>query len=147
MIICDLDGTISDDRWRRFLLPKSGNMEDYDLYHSFLENDMPFYNVLEFVVPYEDDICIMTARPAKYTEVSKNWLEKHGLCCKFLQFRGNADNRPAWQVKQTMVIELLQQGHHIDMVLEDRMENISMFKKFGLITLQTRDGRSVVHAV
>lgn len=46
-IICDIDGCISDDRWRRYMLPdRAVGQASYDRYHSYAHIDSPVEEVV-----------------------------------------------------------------------------------------------------
>jgi hypothetical protein len=73
-VICDLDGCLSDDRWRRHLLPDENDRtpEAYDRYHLRCAGDMIHEKCLasvrqvlfgSFGVSQYSELLIVTARP------------------------------------------------------------------------------------
>lgn len=78
----DLDGVICKyDAWASNQITKESIKRIY-----FLE--MPIQlNPKEFVLP-EDNLIIITARPTIYSNVTKAWLEFHGIKCEVI-FIGN----------------------------------------------------------
>jgi hypothetical protein len=87
-VICDLDGCLSDDRWRRVVLPDNpGNAASYDKYHSLCNDDEVVAGVLNDLMYdlYDEDddqvalLLIVTARPDRhsYREITERWLDTH----------------------------------------------------------------------
>ena len=84
-VFCDIDGTISDDKWRRPII-YHGNTKykrDFDAYNSACVDDKPNYvvlNVVKFLHQFYN-IVLITARPIAYQKITKQWLGYH--CLKF----------------------------------------------------------------
>ena len=76
--IFDLDGCISDDRWRRHLLPKheGAHNGDFDKYHDNLGRDRAAN--LDAVLAASNaghEVVFITARPLKFKNATKVWLD------------------------------------------------------------------------
>lgn len=88
-VICDLDGCLSDDRWRRNLLPEGQgkNAEAYDRYHSLCDSDELVQSVfgdLMYDAFDEEDrqvalFVFVTARPDRhdYRAKTEYWLSQN----------------------------------------------------------------------
>lgn len=85
IVICDLDGCLSDDRWRRCLLPMPG--ASYDNYHVHGCSDCAVDNVLIDVLhdlresndadcPQKRHLLIVTSRPEKFKAQTDLWLQQ-----------------------------------------------------------------------
>ena len=94
--IIDLDGTLSNDKWRRKYLPSEEvaetldngqerinelKEEDFDRYNHSLGADAPYPELQERVQNWakNDDIIYLTARPFKYRDITRKWLSRHDL--------------------------------------------------------------------
>ena len=72
--VIDLDGTISDDTWRRhYLFPEP---PDYDGYNCGCDLDDPMNCDLVESVPETDTLLFLTARPCRYRDPTERWLCK-----------------------------------------------------------------------
>lgn len=83
-VVCDLDGCLTDDRWRRHLLPKNGKVGavDYAAYHMQCGADDPVDSVLNEILytAFDEDsqrslILFVTARPEEVREKTDWWLK------------------------------------------------------------------------
>lgn len=79
LAIFDIDGCISDDSWRQYLIPEGASEEnDWDEYHEHSLNDRSINReVLLQHIRDEFQILFITARPERYRKLTMIWLEKH----------------------------------------------------------------------
>lgn len=112
--IADLDGCISDDRWRRDTIkprPADGSNppDRFHIYQSLSFSDEAM-NLREL----RDDcqLIILTARPVKFSQITYDWLKRHKIVPAITIFRNNHDTRPSWDVKRQMVGWLLDYNMH-----------------------------------
>lgn len=102
-VICDLDGTISDDRHRRHLIP------DWEAYHSFCGSDAMVTETMHSLVDdvtglmmlQTADLIFVTGRPESYRHVTDQWLTAKvpvGLDYCLLM-RPDTDNTPSAALK------------------------------------------------
>lgn len=99
IVICDLDGCLSDDRWRRCLLPKEilTSERSYDNYHSHCARDSAVDDVLIELLhdlrgsndaesAQKHHLLIVTARPEKFRSQTELWLRETlpGINCTVL---------------------------------------------------------------
>ena len=123
--IFDLDGTISDDAWRKHHLP------DYEVYHSMLIDDK-IMNLRQLQAAYVSgcDIVIMTARPARFLEDTIAWLDKYNIEYHMLMMRNNDDKRTSVEVKFSMLKDL----DHTEIVaaFDDRLDICRMYASQGI---------------
>ncbi len=79
-ILCDLDHTVSDAKWRDHLLKGQMTSDDWDEYHKQSMFDAPIYSMLETLYAYrklEKPIVGITGRPEKWRKLSLEWLYKY----------------------------------------------------------------------
>lgn len=155
--IIDLDGTISDDRWRRHLLPDpelSVLEHDYDAYHAALHADKAVNMNLVFKAAASGrKILFVTARPEKYREATSAWLDQHlkryGIHTSWaLQMRPNEDTRPSPELKIDLVQRwMMGRPEGLTVIdfqaFDDRADVVDAFTKWGVsratqITLDER---------
>lgn len=104
ILFVDLDGTLSDDRWRRDAIP------DWDAYHAGIPNDSPREVVARFLCKASgmfDSICVLTARPAKHRGETIRWLEKNSVPYDDVLMRADDDYSPTAEVKLHLAREYL----------------------------------------
>ena len=125
--IFDLDGTISNDAWRK------GKLPDYDDYHAFLGYDA-IMNLRQIQASFEagNDIVICTARPAKFDRPTIDWLAKHNIEFALMLMRKDDDKRSAVEVKFDQVKILRDKGYEIDAAFDDREDVCRMYAAQGI---------------
>lgn len=130
--ILDLDGTISDDTWRRGRIPS--NVEDskgWDNYHQGLIHD----RTINLHMVGKRNI-IITSRPSKFRPQTIEWLQKHNIEFSILLMRIAGDLRPSWQVKQDAIEHLREiyeiHNKDIDIAYDDDPDVCAMYKRQGI---------------
>ena len=127
LVLCDLDGTISDDRWRKeFIQDKY-----FAKYHQCLGDDIPYKNVVDTICFRHSIghlIYFTTARPSDYRKSTKMWLDRHLPNMPFnLQMRKGEDTRPSPLVKRDMVSNIISSNlGQIESItiIDDERENL-----------------------
>jgi hypothetical protein len=101
--IFDLDGTISDDRWRRHMVRWDKEDPDarYLAYHKAGPDDPPInLHLVEAEFARDRVIIFLTARPEWCREHTEMWLKKHLHPIPFQLFmRKKDDHRPSTELK------------------------------------------------
>ena len=130
--ILDLDGTISDDTWRRGRIPS--NVDDskgWDHYHQGLIHDRTMN--LHLV---GDRNIIITSRPNKFRLQTIDWLQTYRIDFVVLLMRHAGELRPAWQVKQDALTYLRDiydiQNKDIDIAYDDNPDVCAMYHRQGI---------------
>jgi len=134
--VVDLDGTISDDRWRRWLIDEGESEVDrvYHHYHIHLEGD-EFVN--RWVVRCPDrPVVLVTARPAYLREASERWLKKNGIQFHSLLMRPEGDHSTSPELKLKL-IDLA--GLEVDFAFDDRTDVISAYRSRGYSTIHLQE--------
>lgn len=102
MIVFDLDGCLSDDRFRRHHLTG----QDFEAYHRLLENDLPMNeHVVDFACQQDVPIIIITARPEAYRAATNRWLRRWfpDLVAVDLYMRPLGENAPSPVLKARLL--------------------------------------------
>ena len=139
--IFDLDGTLSDDKWRRkFIdesLPDSDPLKWHQYQTSCVDDDLMNGHLIQ------DDhfslyAVIFTGRPKRYKDLTTKWLWLNKVPYKGLYMREDTDLSPNWQVKEKLLHQLCEWcNNHITpiypyMAYDDDPKVIEMYKRYGL---------------
>lgn len=143
--IVDLDGCISDDRWRRHLIGEANGAKDrYHEYHKCLLRDEPA-NLHEIV---GDQFVIITGRPVRYRELTTLWLRDVGIEPLYTMMRNDNDHRPVGELKGLMLQALLDvnsygiQPEEIIDAIDDREVVVAEYRKLGFAARVVRIGET-----
>lgn len=83
--IVDLDGTISDDRWRLPLIDHTAD-DPWAAYHAVCGEDALIHaEILETAHP----ILVITSRPRSVRRQTEDWLARHGIVPMAIYMRPN----------------------------------------------------------
>jgi hypothetical protein len=144
MIICDIDGTISDAGHRI----EHAQLGDWDTFHSLAHLDGPIHSTIgalhSFYPHY--DITLMTGRPEKYRSITDSWLIDHGLhyIVDEIIMRPDSDFRPDGELKISLLEDRFgskdQVLQEVTLVLEDRDRVVEAMRDYGLTVWQVRQG-------
>lgn len=136
-VIFDLDGCLSDDRWRRWrrglkpiyeLAPPAAY--DYDTYHRASDRDIAM-NVHFFKKMTEGALPVfITSRPPQFREKTEAWIRKNLDCGNFLIYmRASAETSPAFKAK---VAKELLERFHVAAAFDDRKDVLKAYSELGI---------------
>ena len=143
-IILDLDGTISDDKWReKFInLREQGQYRWHD-YHLLAGFDLVCNEQL--FRQTEHDIIIITSRSLMYRVITMQWLHINNIQPKYIAFRPSKSTLPSADVKNGLLTSLMLQHsiklEDIKCAYDDCHEVCVMYRKMGLQAIQVLDRR------
>jgi len=137
--IVDLDGTISDDSWRLWLIDPQlpDSTEKYHNYHIHCSEDevMNRHIVDQSPVP----VFIMTARPAYLRQKTHTWLVTNRLRYKTMFMRPIEDHTPSVQLKENWVKQLYHNWMFgFENGYDDRADVVEMFNANGIKGVQVQ---------
>lgn len=144
IVVFDIDGCISDDRWRRARIPADANQPlQFDFYHAGCGDDPPLEvgsQVLTGHIANGDFIAFCTARPFKVAELTAGWIERHFSIEPTKDFiilmRKDDDARSAVEVKTEFLSYINkyveQTGKNLVMAYDDRQDIIDMYRENGV---------------
>ena len=128
----DMDGTLSDDRNRTYLLEQNREMH-WNTYHAAGIYDPPFAPMLQLLktVKLEQNnwnvVEIWTARPEKWRSQTKAWLTRHGVFDYKLRMRKDDDFSRSSVVKTEWLLDVAPKFDTI-MVFDDSTRNIEAMR-------------------
>lgn len=129
--IIDLDGCISDDRWRRhFIDEAAGNPDDkYKQYHAACGKDTPANLAVVRSLARRYTIVVFTARPIEHKEVTWEWLHKHNVPAQAMYMRPTGNHMTSVDLKQQMLLQL---DEHVQFAIDDRSDVLEMYANNGV---------------
>lgn len=132
VVICDIDGTVSDDRWRRTLLTR----DHLDTYHSLACEDEAATDVVEEALVCTDyngaELYFISGRPERYREATAAWLHQHfGKLPFCLLMRAEGDHRPSPEMKAAMLRTHIN-ADDVCGVFEDRTDILDAYAREGV---------------
>lgn len=149
MDIIDLDGCISDDRWRRKLIGIDRNSEAPDdvfaAYHARCGDDLPCDLVIDTLRLRErDNYIIVTGRPEIVRPQTEAWLKRHRLRPIDIIMRDGPDLSTV-EFKKKAALTLQSIGYDIDSAYDDREDVVEAYRSLGIrsrvINLETFSGQ------
>jgi hypothetical protein len=143
--IFDIDGTLANNEHRQhFLMPLPGSTKkDWDGFFANMEGDTPNEAVVFLLNAtrasgYYDAI-LVTARNESYRERTEAWLAKHNIFYDKLLMRGDDDHRHDWEVKQTILNEVIRPEYNVLFAVDDRKQVVDMWRSEGVFCFQCAD--------
>ena len=131
-IICDLDGTLADNKWRN----------PYDA--SQCQNDPciePIRNILEVYYRFMGwSIVYLSGRDNEFRPQTNEFLRKYHCPPGQLFMRPAGDKRKDWVVKSELFDKNVRQMYNVRFVLDDRDQVVKFWRRLGLTCLQCADG-------
>jgi FMN phosphatase YigB (HAD superfamily) len=134
-IIFDLDGTLCDDRPRRFLI-EEGKMNEY---HSRSIQDKPIEVMCDLyrALSLDYEIIISTGRPYFWETRTINWMEMNNLKLTSLFMRPEGSHKSTADIKASHVEWITKQSKtKIGLAFDDDERNIKMFKTYNILAIR-----------
>jgi len=155
--VFDLDGCLSDDRWRHHLLPVVGGENpghltdaDYEAYNSLCGRDSSYeqgVSLLNGHVCQGDFIVFCTARPEKFRQRTMEWLNSKApflpLHKTILLMRPEGNHQRSPQLKVGLLsnwLESLIVPHRIRVAYDDREDVLAAYNLYGIQAMQLAPG-------
>ena len=128
---CDIDGTLSDDRWRRKYFDeakerfkKTNCPAEFDIYNQFSPNDTVYPDIRDFVNEYMGDVVLITSRTGNFRDITEKWAKNNNIKYKDVRMRMRRDGRPNWVVKACMIQDYVRINRSIVKYIIDDDPNI-----------------------
>ncbi len=130
--IVDLDRTITDDRWRYWLinprLPDTDPVKYY-AYHIHCSGDEPINRYIVDESPV--DVFFLTARHEYVRGKTEKWLQWNGFHYKTLLMRADDNHEPSAKMKRKGVAEL-SKTYTSESAYDDRLEILNAYHQIGV---------------
>ena len=124
IIICDIDGTLAEGKYRNFLV-EGVEKKDWKGYYSLLDTDVPIEHIIRWVNALAEDhtIVIVSGRPDTYQHETLKWLREIAkIKFDYIFMRPGNEKKPDFEVKSDILSRLPKE--QIDFVLDDRPQVI-----------------------
>lgn len=133
-IIIDLDGTLSDHRWRKHFI--EGQEKDWDAYFAGIKEDKPNPEVLMLVKKFQEEGCriiVFTGRPIQHIGDIVDWLKVYDI--KYFNIKVRPEKN--FESNATLKIEWLKQYNieEILLVVDDNKDFCDYCNKIGITTM------------
>jgi hypothetical protein len=139
-VVVDIDGVLADARGRQHHL--SWDRRDWDAFFDDCGDD-PVVDEVRTLVSLLDRslvVLLVTARPLRVRDLTRSWLEEHGLRWDLLVMRPTHEHAPAVVFKQGVVEELRGEGFELELAMEDDPRNREMYQDAGIPCLYVHSG-------
>lgn len=129
--IFDMDGTLCDVRGIRHLLAEGGR---FHAFHHASVNCPPHRWVVEAAQAEHAAgraVLVVTARQARYRNVTAFWLAMHGVPSEAMWMRADNDNRPDHVVKREILAKI-RARYRVVRAWDDRPEVVALWESEGI---------------
>lgn len=145
VIICDVDGTLCDVRSIRHYVERPEGAQhfraNFALFHSASEECPAFPAVLKLVQDLEQagyGVVIVTAREARWLEVTERWLDRYGVQRTELITRAMLDYRSDSVVKAEVCADI-QSRYSPRLAIDDRDDILGVWAAAAIPTLKVSE--------
>ena len=152
-IICDVDGTLCDVRTIRHYVERPADAQrfraNFELFHSASEACPAFPQVIQLISALALDgyvIVIVTAREARWAELTERWLDQHGVRRVALITRRDLDYRPDAVVKAEICAEI-QARYEPRLAIDDRDDILAVWSAASIPTLRVGEAGTLSQVV
>lgn len=144
-VIFDLDGTLALIDERRALATKPDGKIHWGIFFApeNIQLDKPNYPVIESFKALQEAgfiVGIFSGRDDISREETKDWLIEHGINPDFLKMRRNGSFTPDDKLKKLWLDDLIQDGHNVMCVFDDRDKVVKMWRDNGITCFQVAPG-------
>jgi hypothetical protein len=138
-VLCDVDNTISDARWRDHLIGQ------WDEYYMAGEHDHPVTPMIRLVNSLSllsARVIHLTGRPEQWRGLTLSWMVRHKVLSHGLLMRPEGDYRPQRELKPALAMEQ-PWWPQVRLVVDDREDVLEAFRALGVHTLRAGLGGPV----
>lgn len=152
-LICDIDGCLVDSSWIWGVVnelkktnPIVNPYEVFDKNANLSSNgvDVVLVDFIERFIKKNNNDCellFLTARSLAIKEETINFIKEHANLKDFqTSFRDLNDTSNSAESKKKRLDEILKAGNEVVLALDDDVNNVKMFKDYGIKTVQWRYG-------
>jgi FMN phosphatase YigB (HAD superfamily) len=135
-VVVDMDGTLCDVSSIRHYVAER-RQRNFDKFHRASLWCPPMWNVRAMVRAYHragDAILVVTARDARYEQVTRDWLVKYSVPFHRLYMRPWGDIRPDVEVKTDILAALRADGFVPRLAIDDNPAVIGLWEREGIPT-------------
>ncbi len=130
-IVVDIDGVLSDDRWRHDL------RGDWDAYQAEAHKDQavqPLVCLINCLVLACNAVVLITGRNERWRQPTMKWLLDNQVWVQDLLMRPDGDYRKSPELKLALAQDRFK-GEPIHLVIDDREDILAAFRSTGAATM------------
>jgi phosphoglycolate phosphatase-like HAD superfamily hydrolase len=144
-VIFDLDGTLALIDARRTKATKADGKINWKTFFDPLNIplDLPNAPVIESFKALKSSgfiVGIFSGRDDISRDATKIWLDQHGIRPDFMKMRKNGSFTPDDKLKKLWLDDLIQDGHDVMCVFDDRDKVVKMWRDNGISCFQVAEG-------
>lgn len=142
IVICDLDGTLSNAEHRKYLIDGSQKKNWAEFYERCDEDD-PHLDIGRLIRKLADSgltIVYVTGRVESVREKTEAWLEKHDMPSGAIFMRPDGDYRQDCILKAEIAEQQGLTPERVFLALDDRDQVVKMWRELGIRCLQVAEG-------
>jgi len=136
LVLVDLDGTISDSRWRDDL----AETKQWDEYHSQLGNDPPIKPMIALInclVKGGANVIGLTGRPERWHQLTIDWLLAHDVKLEEVWYRPDENYMKVSELKPEIAKEIMAMypGEDNVVIIDDNEYVCKAMRENGIVAL------------
>lgn len=136
----DIDNTLACNKHRLHHIEKSP--KDWDTFFAEMPDDPPIRHMVDLasLIGRDNTVVYVTGRPAKYNELTRQWLVANGLPQGSIYSRPDGDRRNDDIIKMELLAVLRKDGFEPVMVFDDRTRVVNAWRAAGIPCCQVAPG-------
>lgn len=141
VVVFDIDGTLMDERHRSHL--RQGDTKDWESYFALCHLDTPIDYTVQLSRQYREkgyEIWAMSGRSESCLSLTKESLDKHGVCYDHIKLRGEGNRLPDYILKPSWIAKYIGL-ERVEVVYDDLDRVIEGFRKKGLNVVDIKEFR------
>lgn len=141
-MLVDIDGVLSDASGRQHFLNNPEGRRDWRGFFGAVGGDPPLVGVPELLGLLDPSISIilLSARPAWVFDITREWLERHGVRWHLLVLRGDDAVLGAPEFKCSVLAHLRESGFTIELAFDDDVNICEMYRAEGCGAVYVHSG-------
>lgn len=141
-VLVDIDGVLADASGRQHFLNNPSGHRDWRAFFGAVGGDPPLQGVPQLLDLLDPAITIvlLSARPKWVFEITRDWLERHGVRWHLLVLRGDDAVLGAAEFKCTVLQHLRDSGFVIELALDDDVRIVEMYRAEGCSAVYVHSG-------
>jgi predicted secreted acid phosphatase len=133
LVVCDLDGTLADNRHRRHLVPAPGEYRDWTPYSKACVDDTPIEGVISLInlLWNHYSIFLLSNRESSAIDETRWWLSRHGVMYDFLRLREPEDIEGSSEYKVKAIDRIKDDGYKVHLLIDDLPSTFTQVRAAG----------------
>ena len=141
-VVVDIDGVLSDASTRQHFLNNPEGIRDWDGFFGNCGSDAPLHAVPALLGSLDRDLVIvlLSGRPAWVLEITREWLERHGMRWDAVVLREGDDFMDPVGFKRDVVTDMRAEGYDVRFAFDDNDRIVEMYLEERVPALYVHSG-------